>query len=317
MTSSDQSDDAVTLAPAPAGLTTGDGLEQVDLPGGGTLWHADTVRMARMTHTVIGTEVPGLAFVAGLGEQGITVERIDYRAQLADARGPAYVDHVRTVATAASWMAEIRRRPLDPLQSTVTAYRLRDEVIAVYDDHYGDGLTVTGERAPGRRLDQLRLKLERHDDLAAWLSIDGKAMDQEAFGDAIEERLHTIVEPDQADLLAVIDTLRVTSNSTAESRISRANGSQVIEMSDEHQVSAGQLVVPEVIRFAVPVYEDGPKYVFAAWFRVRVDRGQVRLHVKLKPIRPTLVAAWGDILNQLQEDLGEGTEPGNYTILEA
>lgn len=302
-----QSDDGETGVYPTEAQARPDGMEPVELASGGTLYHADTERMARMTHTIVDTDVPGLVYAVASGTEGLQVEALDYRAELEQYTGvrPAYVSGLRQVRTVRSFLDELHRRPLDPVYSTLTAVERELYVVAVYDDHAADMVTNQhGNRAAGRGADRLQLKLHYSPEWLDWLKLDGAPMGQESFGDAIEERLHTVREPAQAELLEVIDNLRVTSSGHAESKINRANGSMVIELHDDQQVSAGRLTVPETITFAVPVYDGASTYYqFQAWLRVRVDRGQVRLHVKLKPYRQILLAAWRDVLADISAAL--------------
>lgn len=248
------------------------------------------------TITMVETELPGLAYVAGATrENGVQVQKIDYRAEL-ELTQPSVVSDTRGVADLDSFKAELTRKAMTDA-TTLWASPKSSMVMAVYDDH--TSLT------PGRRQDRLVLTLQQDEEWAAWHKLSGQQLGQEEFGDAVEELLHTVIRPDQADLMEVIESIRITTGSTFESGVRRSDGQQTLSYKEDQTASAGraqQLEIPQTIRLKVKPFEGVNQwYELEAWFRTRVVGGQLRLSIKLKPSRPILLAAWEDLRADVAE----------------
>lgn len=285
----------------------------VELEAQDALVHLDAKAAWDRNVTILRVGVDGLVFaVAATGEHGVQVETIDYRNELEEQNGASYVAFLRSVRSVGSFLDELGRRPLDPERSTLTASEESRQILAVYDDH------VNGRA--GRRADMLRLHLRLHEDWAAWHQFSGTQFDQQAFGDLLEELIHNVVVPAQADLLEVVDTIRMSSNATFEGSINRANGSQSVVYKEENTATAGAartLAVPQTITLRLPVFEGYPvEYEVQAWFRIATSNGKLRLSVKLKPTRRVYLAAWADVQQEIVETLAERTGHG-FTILDA
>lgn len=251
--------------------------------------------------TVIATEIPGLVFTtAATAESGLEVQRIDFRDDLPFPTNPSGHE---AVSSFRSFLADCRRRPLDSATATMWANQAASTITVIRNDHPGD-------RSPfgGRRDDRLSLILQPNPDWVAWQNLSGKWLGQEQMGDALEELLHTVTNPDQADLMEVIESVRVTVGSVFESGIRRQDGQQNLTYKEDTTTSAGRgmaLEVPQEIAFQLPLYEGYSDvfYTFKAWFRLRVVGGDLKLQIKLKPHRPVILAAWQDVLDAITEAL--------------
>lgn len=241
---------------------------------------------------------PGVYVVAATtAERGLQVETVDLRDKI-----PGIIDSAtagrRLVTDVPSFLAELDRYNLDPASSTLWGDETRGRVEAVYNDHCADDA--------GLRDNRLALELRADQDWATWHQLSGQYLQQEQFGDAIEELLHTVVEPAQADLMEVIDSIRATSKGTFESRISRADGGQQLEYKEEVSTSAGRsarLEVPKTVVLALRPWEGLDTYRVEGWFRLRVQGGQLSLAIKLKPTRNVLRTAWSDVVQQIEDHL--------------
>lgn len=251
---------------------------------------ADEAERLNRAVTIIATPVEGLAYVAAAtGHNGLQVETIDYRKDLPGDR-PLRISDSRAVAEVQSFKDELTRKPL-VAHSTIWASESKALVTAIYDDHTND--------KPGYREDRLHLQLKPDEEWLRWHAISGKFMSQEEFGDVIEELLHTVVRPDQADLMEVIESVRVSSGTTFESGVRRSDGQIQLSYREESTTRAGQagdLEVPQTITVAIKPWEGiTQRYQVEAWFRTRVNNGSLSLAIKLKPTRPVLLAAWADL----------------------
>ena len=262
---------------------------------------AGTSAAAPQQLAVLDTDTPHVQYAVGTtAEHGLQVQIVDTRDQFA--AGPVRVaDGGRRVSDAASFITELRRRPLPPNTGTLWANIDANRVAAIYDDHNGPTL------AANWREDRLLLQLASDPDWQAWHALSGKWMRQAEFGDAIEELLHTITRPDQAELLEVIASIRASTKGNFESTHSRENGSVKLTYSQDVKASAGrrgELEVPEMIELSLTPWEGhSERFKVQAYFRFTVDGGDLRLCVKLKPTRQIKRRAWDNLLAFLSSEL--------------
>lgn len=206
----------------------------------------------------------------------------------------------RVVSELDSFLSELERRPLGDA-GTLWGSAQRGSLTAIYNDHTSD--------FPGWRDDKLALQLAADPDWHAWHALSGNYFRQQEFGDKIEELLHTIVSPDQAELLEVIDSIRASSRGEVESGIERANGGQRLVYKQEHTVRAGrtgQIEVPQIVGLELRPWDGHPQtYPVEGYFRVRVNEGQLNLAVKLKPTRQIVRTAWADLTAAVTNAFGK------------
>lgn len=263
---------------------------------------SETAEITRLPAGVIldtvPTPTPYLEHVVGIDEQhGLVVHTIDEEKQQDH---PRRVSGTRTVTELEGFLAELTRRPLGA-DSTLWGNANRGELVAIYNDHNNE--------VAGWRDDQLVLKLQADADWEAWHKISGQPFTQESFGDVVEELIHTVIEPDQADLLEVIDSVRASTKGEFSSEITRANGGQKVTYNVEVDTKAGRtkdLEVPQIIKLRLRPWEGHATYYdVEAYFRLRVDHGQLRLTVKLKPTRQIIRESWAEITTGVTSAIGK------------
>lgn len=222
---------------------------------------------------------------------------------------PLRVHGERTVTDLDSFLAELDRRQLDQIGNTGTLWgsAKRGVLTAVYNDHNAE--TTAAAPGAGWRDDKLTLKLTPDEDWAAWHALSGQFMPQNTFGDKIEELLHTITSPDQADLLEIIDSIRSSTSGEFESKVERAHGGLKLTYREDHNVTAGkgrELEVPQIITLNLRPWEGHPEtYPVEAYFRTRVNQGSLGLAVKLKPTSQILRDAWYAITQAVSGQTGK------------
>lgn len=255
---------------------------------------------------ILDTQVPHLQMaVATTAEGGLQVAPVD--SSSAAAAGPVRVSDQRYVTEVGSFLAELLRRPLNGADSQLWGSMDDGQIVAVYDEHSATG-------AANWRSDRLMLDLRADEDWTAWHRLSGTWMNQEQFGDAIEELLHTVKSPDQADLMEVIMSVRASTKGEFESSISRSNGSLKSVYSENVTTKAGrrgELEVPELLTLSLTPWEGHlDRYDVGAYLRLRVAGGDLALSVKLKPTRQILRRAWDALTAHVVEELGD-----EYTVL--
>jgi uncharacterized protein YfdQ (DUF2303 family) len=245
----------------------------------------------RLAYEVLDSETPYVRHVIALtAEDGLEVHTFDEEEQQPF---PRRSSGNRTVAELDSFLQELNRRKLDE-RGTLWGNASGGKLVAIYNDH--DPSPFVG----GWRDDTLTLQLKQDPDWAQWHSLSGNYLLQQAFGDAVEELLHTVIEPDQADLLEIIDTVRASTKGEFESGINRANGAQKVTFHTEISTTAGrstnQLEVPQFVKLRLRPWEGHPTfYDIDAYFRLKIDNGRLTLAIKLKPTRQIIREAWEEI----------------------
>lgn len=248
---------------------------------------------------ILDSPIPHQRYAIGVTEQhGLQVKELLFDPQQIIER-PYRVSGERTVTDLDSFLAELDRRPLSDY-STLWGSPTRGRLTAIYNDHHGDDA--------GWRDDKLTLALTPDEDWAAWHALSGKLFTQNEFGDVIEELLHTIESPDQADLLEIIDSIRASTSGEFESAIERGNGSQKLTYKQQHTVRAGrsgQLEIPQIITLDLRPWEGHPAtYAVEAYFRTRVSEGSLALAIKLKPTRQIVRRAWATLTEAVVAQTG-------------
>lgn len=243
---------------------------------------------------------PHARYIHSVTEQhGLQVQRIVDDENLSHV--PWRVRGERGVTDVESFLAELVRRPLPETAGTLWGNAEAGVITAVYNDHVGDSAAW--------RDDVLGMKLRMDGDWVSWHNLSGKFAPQTEFGDAIEELLHTVVDPDQAELLEIIDSIRASSKGEFESAIVRATDAQRLTYNTEVSATAGrtgQLEVPKTISLELRPWEGHEQtYRVDAWFRLKVDGGQLRLAVKLKPTRQIIRTAWVDLTTKVTDATGK------------
>ncbi|AFR47983.1 DUF2303 family protein [Gordonia sp. KTR9] len=252
------------------------------------------------------SETPGIQQGIGIiaattKDKGLQVETVDLREFIPGVTRSAE-EGTRLVTDVPSFLAELDRYPIAPELSTLWGDETKGRIEAIYNDHNADGA--------GLRDNRLRLELRADDDWVAWHRLSGKYFPQIEFGDAVEELLHTVVDPDQADLVEVINSIRATSKGVFESAVDRSNGSQALEYRTETTATAGaagrasRLEIPQTVTLAIRPWEGLDTYKVEGWFRFNTDHGRLLLTIKLKPTRNVLRAAWADVVEQIETHLG-------------
>ncbi|MCV7208346.1 DUF2303 family protein [Mycolicibacterium canariasense] len=257
---------------------------------------------------VVGTNIPGLTHVIGTtAANGLETRTIDDAQHLAN---PRRAIGTRTVSETLSFLDELDRRPLTQGLSTLWGDYTKGRVVAIYNDH-------DSERA-GWRDDRLVLQLVDDPDWVRWHSVSGKWFSQYDFGDLIEELLHTVSDPDQADLLEIINSIRASQSGKFESKIERSTSDQELTYTTETTASAGsatrKLEVPKTITLRLRPWEghvaapvEGESlpaqwvgtYEVEAWFRLLVSNGELKLAIKLKPTQQLVRQAWAEAVNAI------------------
>lgn len=116
-----------------------------------------------------------------------------------------------------------------------------------------------------------------------WCSIDGKAVEQVAFAEFVEERAVDIVSPSAADLLEIATNLKSKKSVHFDSGVQLQSGDVQLTYHEETEAKGrGTLAIPQVIEIGVPVYfGSNEAHRVRVFFRYRLTEGKLRFACRI------------------------------------
>jgi uncharacterized protein YfdQ (DUF2303 family) len=173
-------------------------------------------------------------------------------------------------------------------------------------------LTITGvldaDTKDGARWAQHRVVLELRKTKAwqAWSTLDGQLMDQERFAEFLEDHLAELVSPPAAEMLEIAQSLQAASKVDFKSSVRLATGQRQLAYEETTTAKAGQkgqLTIPETFEIGLVPFEGSAPYRLTARFRYRINGGALQLAFRLDRPEDTLRAAFGDVVESVQESM--------------
>ncbi|MBB5154989.1 DUF2303 family protein [Saccharopolyspora phatthalungensis] len=188
------------------------------------------------------------------------------------------------------------------LSTTATTVWADDDdrtVTATFNDH------LDGEQA-GWRDHRAFLRVQRDEDWSAWLERNSTLMDQEVFAEHLEDRAHTVTNPDAATMLEVALTFQARRNASFSRGTRLDSGDVQLSWQEETTAKAGasgKLEVPEEFTITVAPFLGLTAVPVTARLRWRIRDGQLFIGYRLH--RPDLVerTAFGEIRSMLANEL--------------
>lgn len=200
----------------------------------------------------------------------------------------------------ASFAAYVTRLDRKELATSLWADDKARTIVAVFNDH--------DDTAAGWRDHTAKLTVRVDTDWAAWTGKDGALVGQIAFGEFLEEQLHTIGDPPAADLVAIATTLTAKRNLTFESSVRLQSGDVAFEYREETAAKAtkAKLDVPERFTIRLSPFTGVAAVDVVARLRYRIGPDGLRIGYKLT--RPDIAEreAFDRIVAQVVEDTPEG-----------
>lgn len=136
------------------------------------------------------------------------------------------------------------------------------------------------------------LKLRNDPDWDRWNGVNGKMMSQTEFADFIDEMQFTVVSPDSAALIEMVEKMQVTGDKKFASSINRTTGSVELEWRDEVKQTDGKLKLPTTLGICVAPFEAVAPIDMAVALRWRAGNGAFTFGVRLHRPDKILRAAW-------------------------
>lgn len=214
-----------------------------------------------------------------------------------------YRDHPRrisghpTVDTHTAFEQYVKRHETPEIE--LWADERRNTVTAVFDSH-------TSEQA-GWGEHRVTLQLRTTLDWQTWAGHSGKMMPQGAFAEFIEDNVVNVVNPTAADMLELAQSFQAKSGVVYESSRFLDSGHRQLEYREQVDAKAGrkgQLDIPTEIELALQPFVGLDTYRVKARFRYRIHDGDLTLGYKLDRPDDVLLTAFGNVVEQVGDDLG-------------
>lgn len=125
----------------------------------------------------------------------------------------------------------------------------------------------------------------------AWNAINAMLLPQADFLRFLEENVSEVVQPDAARILELVKDFSAVKTDKFESSKRLQNGDAALVYITETNVKQG-LEVPQKLKLLMPIYHGEEAIAFEAWFRYRIQNGQLLLGIEFHRIEPIKQAAF-------------------------
>ena len=204
--------------------------------------------------------------------------------------------HVK-VYDAASFAYYWRKHQVDGT-SEVYADVVAQRIVGVLNGH--------GAADPGWGDHRVELLLRKTPAWQAWEKMNGSLVNQVQFAQHIEDRLIDIVSPAGAVMLELAQTFQAKTKVSFESSKRLSSGERQLEYRENIEAAAGRkgdITIPETFELGIAPFEGSPAYKVIARLRYRLADGNLAIGFALERPEDVLRAAFGDVLDDLQDKL--------------
>lgn len=160
------------------------------------------------------------------------------------------------------------------------------------------------------------------EDWKTWMAKDGKALEQSAFVDHLEECQEFIVDPPAAELIGLLENLQGKADASFRQAQNRFNGScvlnyeEIVEVrggSTEAGVAPGTMTVPTEFKLGLTPFDYGKSYAAVARLRIRVNSRKLAFTYQTVNAHLIIRSAAREMLAEIEAQTGVkpllGTSP--------
>lgn len=169
------------------------------------------------------------------------------------------------------------------------------------DYHYTPDQSGSNNSGPSWNTHNPKLALKLHADFVKLLTNNDKLNDQQDFVEFLEDLAHCVYSPDQATITEAVLNFQAKRNVTFQSAPNRVNGNLIFEYKDELS-TIGKVSIPEVIEFAVPVYEASEPQILKAQLRYRLSGGDLMFKYVINQIDKIKRDAFDSVAEAIRQD---------------
>lgn len=193
----------------------------------------------------------------------------------------------------------------DQRQKTNGIYR-RDQAICVADES-AHRIRLIFDSQPDQWGDNIAdLALEASLEAKRWHEASGRYMCQQDFAEFCEVNLNSFNSPAAATVLEIAQTFQAKTTVDFASAVRLSNGAFKLKREEKVEATAGEradLIIPEELRLALPLFKYGKVYEVRARLRYRIKEGSVWLSVLLVDPELAHEHAFREVVNECSSRL--------------
>jgi Uncharacterized conserved protein (DUF2303). len=165
---------------------------------------------------------------------------------------------------------------------------------------------LPSDAVDGEKKHKAFFRLVETEDFKAWKAISGQALPQESFVEFLQERLHCIASPDQADILEIARNLEIKTDVTFSSKERSSDGGYNLVYREDVNASAGEkgkIKVPEQLTLKIVAFEGGAEMELTARMYYRMTSGKVVFAIKILNLRETVLKTFRGVCDKISKDV--------------
>lgn len=185
-----------------------------------------------------------------------------------------------------------------------------DGVTRVFADRVGFDLEAVidfgTDGEPTRDEHRIEFAPRQDPEWQAWASLHGKPIDQIAFADFIEEHLDSVIEPDGADLLDIVQTIKGHRGIQFKTAFRLHDGQTKIAYDEtlSTQGGSGEMTIPNTLTIRTPIFREEDPVEFTAYLRYRIgDGGAIQFTIKIQKKDEIVPGAFDLIVGKVDSGL--------------
>lgn len=171
-----------------------------------------------------------------------------------------------------------------------------------YPDDEGDA-PVGGEERFYAREHTASWPVGFSEEFRVWNAFQGRLHDQAVFLEFIEENVSEVLLPDSAKMLELVKDFSAVKEVQFQSSKRMDNGDRQLLYAEKTGTKSG-ITIPQQLTLRMPIYYGEEAVDFQAWFRWRIDEGQLKLGVAFHRIEPVKQAAFKVAVARVAEATG-------------
>lgn len=148
------------------------------------------------------------------------------------------------------------------------------------------------------------------EEFKVWSAFQGKMWPQAQFLEFLEENVSEIHFPDPATILELVKDFDAIQTVKFASKKRLDNGDFSLQYSSDTQVKGG-VNIPKKLTLSMPIYLGEDVVPFDAWFRTKIENGQLSLGLAFHRIVPVKLAAFRQAVTRVAEIAGLDPQYGS------
>ncbi len=144
-------------------------------------------------------------------------------------------------------------------------------------------------------------QVQHSEEFRTWKNFCGKLHGQGDFVAFLEENVIDIIEPEPASMLELAKDFSANKTISFKSARRLDNGDRKLTYVEETGTSGG-IEIPQKIKLSMPIFFREEPVEFSAWFRYRINDGELKLGFDMLRMEPVLQAAFNSAVYRVSEE---------------